>query len=109
MMEKIKKFFIIFFVFIVGLVLASCGNGKSASLIISGDYKTSYYLNEEFSAEGLVVKYIVGKKEVVTDYIAALIHRSRNMQSYRFLQRNIDNIFRYYSFRSSDNHSTHCL
>jgi hypothetical protein len=69
MMEKIKKFFIIFFVFIVGLVLASCGNGKSASLIISGDYKTSYYLNEEFSAEGLVVKYIVGKKEeVVTDY-----------------------------------------
>ena len=68
-MEKIRKFSIIILVFVVGLILASCDNNESASLIISGDYKTSYYLNEEFSTEGMIVKYKVGEKEeVLTDY-----------------------------------------
>ena len=49
-------------IIIFSFVLLSCDKKENASLIVSGDYKTDYYLNEEFSTEGLVVTYKVGKK-----------------------------------------------
>jgi hypothetical protein len=69
MIRKMKKIAIIFLVFVFGFIFIACDKNETASLIISGDYKTNYYLNEEFSSEGLIVKYKVGdKEEVVSGY-----------------------------------------
>lgn len=57
-------------IFILGFTfLLGCKKGDTAELIISGDYKTSYFLNQSFDPTGLIVTYKKGNsEEVVTDY-----------------------------------------
>ncbi len=60
----------IFLIFVLGgLVLLGCKRTDVAELQISGDYKTSYFLNQNFDPTGLIVTYKKGNSEqIVTDY-----------------------------------------
>lgn len=59
-----------------------CKSTTEAELIISGTYKTSYYLNQSFDPEGMVVTYKIGEQEeVVTDYEVTQFNTSTVGQS----------------------------
>lgn len=65
----IKKLALILTIILVGLLLLGCKRGDTAELIVSGDYKTSYFLNQSFDPTGLIVTYKKGNnEEIVTDY-----------------------------------------
>lgn len=50
------------------IIFVGCESQKP-ELIVSGDYKTNYYLNESFDPTGLIVTYKNGSsEEIITDY-----------------------------------------
>ncbi len=68
-MQKMNKITIVLLLIISSLILVACEETSTATLHISGDYRTSYFLEQEFSSEGMIVTYKQGDtEEVVTDY-----------------------------------------
>ena len=64
----IKKILALLLVISSVLLLVGCKD-KEASLVVSGEYKTNYYLDQAFDRSGMIVTYIKGKsEEVVTEY-----------------------------------------
>jgi hypothetical protein len=69
-MNRFKVIMLGTVVLVFSLVLLSCRKDKATpELLVSGTFKTSYYLDQAFDPEGLVVTYKVGDNEtVVEDY-----------------------------------------
>ncbi|PKK99804.1 MAG: hypothetical protein CVV57_01750 [Tenericutes bacterium HGW-Tenericutes-2] len=68
-MKNIKNYLIVVLAIIGSIILIGCKTSSTAELIISGDYKQTYYLNQSFDPTGLIVTYKQGDlEEVVTDY-----------------------------------------
>ncbi|MFA6800608.1 MAG: glycosyl hydrolase family 28 protein [Acholeplasmataceae bacterium] len=68
-MNQIKKYTLIVLLFLTSFFVVGCKNSDVAELIITGDYKTSYYLDQMFDPEGMVVTYKMGStEEIVSDY-----------------------------------------
>lgn len=67
-MTMIKKIISIITLLAISVILISC-KGREMELVVSGDYKTNYYLNQTFDPTGLVVTFIEGATEtIITDY-----------------------------------------
>ncbi|MDY0074646.1 MAG: discoidin domain-containing protein [Acholeplasmataceae bacterium] len=68
-MKHFRKIAILTLIILGGIFLLGCKKTTTAELIISGTYKTTYFLNQEFDPEGLVVTFKKGStEEIVTDY-----------------------------------------
>ncbi|MDR4967985.1 MAG: glycosyl hydrolase family 28 protein [Acholeplasmataceae bacterium] len=81
-MKYINKIMIATLVILGAFMLMGCKSTTEPELIISGTYKTSYYLNQTFDPEGMVVTYKVGdQEEVVTDYDVTQFNTSTVGQS----------------------------
>jgi len=66
---QIKKYVLIALFIFSTFLLVGCKKDEEAQLIVTGDYKTSYYLDQTFDPEGMIVTYKKGsQEEVVTDY-----------------------------------------
>src|SRR5690554_1187177 len=69
MMKIISKISLLMMALTFSLLLLACEENSRAELIISGDYRTSYYLDEAFSNEGMIVTYQKGEESYeVTEY-----------------------------------------
>jgi len=66
-MKIIKKISIIILTIFGGLVLIGCQDKTEAELVVSGNYKTTYFLNQEFDSEGMIVTYKKGDEEILVD------------------------------------------
>jgi hypothetical protein len=81
-MKHINKILMATLVILGAFILMGCKSTTEAELIISGTYKTSYYLNQSFDPEGMVVTYKIGEQEeVVTDYEVTQFNTSTVGQS----------------------------
>ncbi len=68
-MNIYKKIATVILLIMGGLFLYGCNKANTEELIISGDYKINYYLNQDFDPTGIIVTYKKGtSEEVVTDY-----------------------------------------
>lgn len=68
-MNRYKKVLLVFLTLLLSVMLISCKKDNNQFLRVTGDYKKTYYLNEEFSKEGMIVTYVDGdKEEIVNDY-----------------------------------------
>jgi len=67
--KSIKKIFSISLMILTVFLIVGCKSTDEAELIVSGDFQKTYYLNQSFNPEGMIVTYKHGnEEEVVTDY-----------------------------------------
>ncbi|OHE28808.1 MAG: hypothetical protein A2Y45_04225 [Tenericutes bacterium GWC2_34_14] len=68
-MKNTKKLWTLLIILLGSFLLLGCKKTSDAELILSGDYKTTYFLNQAFDDTGLIVTYKKdGSEEIVTDY-----------------------------------------
>lgn len=68
-MREFKRIATFIIIILSAFILLGCKKTVEAELIISGDYKTTYFINQEFDETGLVVTYKKGDvEEIITDY-----------------------------------------
>ncbi|MFA7423111.1 MAG: bacterial Ig-like domain-containing protein [Acholeplasmataceae bacterium] len=66
---QIKKYILIVLFIFSTFLLIGCKKDDEAQLIVTGDYKTSYYLDQSFDPEGMIVTYKKGNtEEIIEDY-----------------------------------------
>ena len=71
-MNKTKKIIMSILIILVSFFLLGCREEDKAELIISGTYKTTYFLNQAFDGDGIIVTYKKGNEEsIVDDYLVS--------------------------------------